>query len=175
MPPNQLTADEIEARQEVIEDMSIDDPEPPAIDPTVHLTLDLSTLPDDPDFALVVERLNEALLAISFLCETAGITESTLAMVTAKTKYMRGAYVKPKQSEKPKEPGLGAHELERPAVTWLKERLQTWTPGQRYVVLSTLTDEVRAAGLFDRRGRPFDQSQVATLVKMGGKYKGRFD
>ncbi len=177
MSAEPLTPDEIEARREVIADTSIVDPEPPEIDPNKVLHFNLSTLAEDEtDLAVVIDRLNDLLLAFSMICDDAKGNRETLAMVAQKTSAMKGPHTSKSRVQPEVVLKLGEHVDEKGAVVWLQDRLSGWAPGQRYFNASKITDELNAAGFTDRRGQRYDQRAMQQLARMGCKpYQGRWD
>lgn len=134
--------------------------------------------PDEDDVEVVVERLNQLLVAFQVVIETEQFSRTTLAKINERTKLMGGGHLKSGQSitTKAKEPGFGVDPIEREAVIYLQEYVRGWRVGQPYLHLSTVTDHIAFKGYKDRKGRPFTQDQVATLVRMGGMYAAdRFD
>lgn len=136
----------------------------------------LNTLPDDAPLSQIIARLNDVMLALKFVFRDGVVDRDTLAMVARKTSAMRGPnWRAPKQLEKAKEPSFGQHPDEHRAMEYLRDYVRGWREGQPYLVLSTVTDHMMSKGYRGRKGRPFNQSQIATLIKSGGKYGGRFD
>ena len=146
-----------------------------AIDATASLELHLSTLDADADLPAVIATLNDVLICFRVFAEEMGVSRETVAAINERTKLMgKGHYKSGRSITKDKEPGFGTTPEEAEAVAYVKEYLGTWRRGQRYPVLSKLTDALAQANYVDRKGRRFDQRQVQQLATMGG-FQGKFD
>lgn len=174
--PVGLSADEIAARKPVVA-VAPEYVQQPVIDTARELRLDLSTIDDDEaDVAVIVARLNAAMVAIHGLCEQMGTSLETLAAVNRRTRLMRDPDCRAAKVKAAEVLPLGRHPDDLPAVAWVQEQTLKWVSNTPYLKLSRLTDQLNAAGFTTRQGRPYDQRMTAQLARACRKpYQGKWD
>ena len=114
---------------------------------------------------VMLDALNDLIIIQSLFRREFVETQATLTDVKARTRLIAGPDRRARQRlGKPEEPEFGTEPAEREALEYLTEYVRGWRVGQRYLSLSRLTDHMRFKEYVDRKGRPFTQSQVVTLV-----------